>query len=180
MRYAASEKLEIIRLVEQSHLPLKRTLAQIGISRSTWYNWYNRYLEDGFDGLEDQKPCPRSVWNRIPDGSRDSILSLALDEPDLSPRELALRYTEEHGDFVSESSVYRILKAEGLITSPAFILMKAADRFQNPTSWINELWQTDFTYLNVIGWGWFYLSTILDDYSRYVIGMEAVRQHDVK
>ena len=169
MRYTASEKMEIIRTVEQSHLPLKRTLEHIGIPRSTWYNWYDRYLDNGFDGLEDKKPCPRSVWNRISDRTRHQVLELALDEPDLSPREVAVRYTEERQDFISESSVYRILKAEGLITSPAFMVMKAADQFHTKTTRVHELWQTDFTYLKVIGWGWFYLSTILDDYSRYVV-----------
>ncbi len=63
----------------------------------------------------------------------------------------------------------RLLKAHDLITSPAFVLMKAADKFQHPTSAPNQLWQTDFTYLKVIGWGWFYLSTVLDDYSRYIL-----------
>jgi len=67
------------------------------------------------------------------------------------------------------TSVYRLLKDHGLITSPAFILMKAADRFANPTTAPNQLWQTDFTYLKVIGWGWFYLSTVLDDFSRYIL-----------
>jgi putative transposase len=76
---------------------------------------------------------------------------------------------EQQRYFVSESSVYRLLKAHDLITSPAFILMKAADRFQHPTTAPNQLWQTDFTYLKVIGWGWFYLSTVLDDYSRYIL-----------
>ena len=61
------------------------------------------------------------------------------------------------------------MKDRGLITSPAFILMKAADRFANPTTAPNQLWQTDFTYLKVIGWGWFYLSTVLDDFSRYIL-----------
>src|SRR5262245_6887105 len=69
----------------------------------------------------------------------------------------------------SEASVYRLLKDHGLITSPAFILMKAADRFANPTTAPNQLWQTDFTHLKVIGWGWFYLSTVLDDFSRYIL-----------
>ena len=71
--------------------------------------------------------------------------------------------------FVSEASVYRLLKAHDLITSPAFILMKAADTFAEPTTAPNQLWQTDFTYLRVIGWGWFYLSTVLDDFSRYIL-----------
>ncbi len=71
--------------------------------------------------------------------------------------------------FVSEASVYRLLKAHDLITSPAFIVIKAADEFRDKTTAPNQMWQTDFTYLKVIGWGWFYLSTILDDYSRYII-----------
>ena len=64
---------------------------------------------------------------------------------------------------------YRLLKAHDLITSPAFVVIKAADEFRDKTTAPNQLWQTDFTYLKVIGWGWFYLSTILDDYSRYII-----------
>jgi putative transposase len=56
-----------------------------------------------------------------------------------------------------------------LITNPAFIVIKAASEFKDKTTAINQLWQTDFTYLKVIGWSWFYLSTILDDYSRYII-----------
>jgi hypothetical protein len=78
-------------------------------------------------------------------------------------------FTDTRGYFVSESSVYRLLKAQDLITSPAFIVIKAADEFHDKTTAPNQLWQTDFTYLKVIGWGWFYLSTILDDYSRYII-----------
>jgi transposase InsO family protein len=92
-----------------------------------------------------------------------------LEEPELSPREVAIAFTDAEKTFVSEASVYRILKAEGLVTSPAFIVMKAADAFANPTTAINQLWQTDFTYLKVTGWGWFYLSTVLDDFSRYVV-----------
>ena len=65
--------------------------------------------------------------------------------------------------------MYRLLKAHDLITSPAFILMKAADSFAQPTTAPNQLWQTDFTYLRVIGWGWYYLSTVLDDFSRYIL-----------
>ena len=169
MRYAASEKLEIIRLVQGSHLPTKRTLEKLGVSRPTFYRWYDRFLQRGEAGLEDRKSHPGRVWNRIPDKVRKSMLEMALARPELSPRELAVTFTNERSYFVSEASVYRLLRSHDLITSPAFIVMKAADEFRDKTTAPNQLWQTDFTYLKVIGWGWFYLSTILDDYSRYII-----------
>jgi transposase InsO family protein len=169
MRYSSAEKLEIIRLVEQSHLPAKRTLDQLGIPRSTFYLWYDKYQSGGVEALADRSPRPPRVWNRIPEKVRDQIIDLALDEPELSPRELAVRFTDTQGYFVSEASVYRLLKARDLITSPAFIVIKAADEFRDQTTAPNQLWQTDFTYLKVTGWGWYYLSTILDDFSRYVI-----------
>ena len=168
MRYKASEKREIIDLVERSSLPVRRTLGQLGIPKSTFYGWYERYREGGDEALADTRPNGNRAWNRLPIQVRESILSLALERPELSARELAVLYTER-GYFVSESSVYRLLKSHDLITSPAFVLMKAADKFQQPTTAINQLWQTDFTYLKVIGWGWFYLSTVLDDYSRYIL-----------
>jgi transposase InsO family protein len=182
MRYAASEKLEIIQLVEQSHLPVRRTLEHMGIPRATFYRWYDLYHTGGPEALEDRCPRPRRVWNRIPDEVRDRIVHLALNEPELSPRELAVRFTDTRGYFVSEASVYRLLKAHDLITSPAFVVVKAADAFKDKTSAPNQLWQTDFTYLKVIGWGWFYLSTILDDFSRYIVAWKlctTMRARDV-
>ena len=169
MRYPASEKLEIIRLVEQSSLPVRRTLGQLGVPPATFYTWYARYRAGGPEALADRPSRPDRVWNRIPDAQRMAIIDLALAEPDLSPRELAVRFTEQERYFVSEASVYRLLKAHDLITSPAFIVVSAAEEFHTKTTAPNQLWQTDFTYLKVIGWGWFYLSTVLDDFSRYVI-----------
>ena len=84
-------------------------------------------------------------------------------QADDSVDSMTANFTDTKGSFVSEATVYRLLKDHGLITSPAFILMKAADRFANPTTAPNQLWQTD------IGWGWFYLSTVLDDFSRYIL-----------
>ena len=132
MRYPASEKLEIIRTVETSHLPVRRTLDKIGIPKTTFYAWLDRYAAGGFDALEDRKPRPKRVWNRIPDEIRDKVIERALEEPELSPREVAVAFTDAERTFVSEASVYRILKAEGLVTSPAFIVMKAADRVRQP------------------------------------------------
>ena len=146
MRYPASEKLEIIRLVERSHLPVRRTLDKLGIPATTFYRWYDRYRAFGQAGLEDRPSGPGRVWNRIPDDVRRQIVDLALDEPELSPRELAVTFTDKKGYFVSEASVYRLLKAHDLITSPAFVVIKAADAFQDPTTAPNQLWQR-LTYL---------------------------------
>ena len=169
MRVSAAEKLELIRLVEGSALSIRQTLREIGLARSTFYAWYNRYLEGGPEALQDRKPRRRAVWNRISDRVREQVIDTALVHTELSPRELACRMTDREGEFLSESSVYRILKAADLIESPAYILMQAGDRFQHPTRRRNELWQTDFTYLPVVGWGWYYLSTVLDDYSRKIL-----------
>ena len=106
MRYPATEKLEIIRLVEQSHLPAKRTLDTLGILRTTFYRWYDRYVTGGLDALEDRKPMPGRVWNRIPDDVRRQVVEFALEEPELTPRELAVKFTDTQKYFVSESSVY--------------------------------------------------------------------------
>ena len=151
---------------------------KLGIPKTTFYRWYDRFLAFGDAGLEDRNSSPGRVWNRIPDDVRGQIIDLALEETQLSPRELAVRFTDTRGYFVSEASVYRLLKAHDLITSPAFVVIKAADEFRDKTTAPNQLWQTDFTYLKVIGWGWFYLSTILDDYSRYIIAWKLCHQHD--
>ena len=169
MRYPASEKLEIIRTVDHSHLPTKQTLDMLGIPRTTFYRWYDQYLEGGFDGLSDRSPRPKSVWNRIPDDRRDDLIEFALEYESLTTRELAVKYTDEKRYFISESSAYRILKEADLITAPDYVVIKAAEEFHDKTTAINQMWQTDFTYFKIIGWGWYYLSTILDDYSRYII-----------
>ena len=169
MRRTAAEKYALIRLVEGSELPVRRTLRELRINRSTFYTWYHRYLQRGRAGLEPNPSAARRYWNRIPPRVRQRVVAAALADPERSPRELAWQLTDREGHFLSESSVYRILRAYDLIPSPAFIVLSAGKTFQHPTHRPNELWQTDFTYLQVVGWGWYYLSTVLDDYSRYII-----------
>ena len=172
MRFTQEEKYEIIRIVEESEIGANRTLKELGINKSTFYNWYNRYNENGYDGLAPKSRAINSYWTKIPDNVKGKVVDLALERPELSPRELAFRIIDKNKYYISESSVYRILKAHDLITSPAYILMQASNEFKDKTVRINQMWQTDFTYFKIIGWGWYYLSTILDDYSRYIVHWE--------
>ena len=169
MRYSQAEKMEIIRLVESSAISVRKTLRELQVNRSSFYSWYDRYKKSGYEGLSNRNSSPNRFWNKIPQSDKEKVVSLALDMPEKSPRELAWYITDREGYFISESSVYRILKSYDLVASPAYIVMKAADKFSNPTKTVNELWQTDFTYFKIIGWGWYYLSSVMDDYSRYII-----------
>jgi transposase InsO family protein len=171
MRLTTQEKEEIIRLVDRSELGVNKTLRQLGIHKSTFYNWYSAHLKKETAGLLPVQKT-RQQWNTIPQEQRQVVVELALDHPALSPRELAVKITDEQQIFISESSVYRILKAQGLITTPAHILLSAAKEFKQKTCFVHEMWQTDFTYFKVVGWGWYYLSTILDDYSRFIVHWE--------
>ena len=169
IRRSAAEKMEIIRVVEQSPLPVGRVLEQLNVPRSSFYEWYRQYLKEGEDGLSPRQRERRQFWNRIPEQVQGQIVELALEYPDKSSREIAWHFTDQEQYFVSESSVYRLLKRFDLVTTPAFEVVTAADTFGTPTKRVNELWQTDFTYIKIQGWGWYYLSTVLDDFSRYIL-----------
>ena len=126
MRYTAPEKLEIIKLVERSSLSVRRTLAPLGIPRSRFYGWYRRYAEGGVEALADRPPRPQRAWHRIPP-ERAS----AIDRPGpvqtgaVAPGTGGQIHRYVHRYYVSESTVYRLLKAQDLIVSPAFIVLQA-------------------------------------------------------
>jgi len=117
-----------------------------------------------------RKPSKRQgTWNKINTSDRNKVVEIALEKPELSSRELAWHITDTYSYYISESSVYRILKANGLISIPSFAIVSASDSFHDKTSRVNQMWQTDFTYFKIMGWGWYYLSTVLDDYSRFIV-----------
>jgi len=77
VRSPASEKLEIIRLVEESKLSVKRTFEKLSVSRSKFYRWYGLYQRFGAVGLEDRRSAPGRVWNRVPDTVWGQVTDLA-------------------------------------------------------------------------------------------------------
>lgn len=183
MRLSAAEKYEIIQTVTTSEIGVKRTLESFGIARSTFYKWYHKYLENGYSGLESSERTHKRQWNSIPQEQKDLVVEVALEHTELSSRELAYKITDEQGVFISESSVYRILKQRDLIPAPNHFLLSASDEFRDKKEFVHQMWQTDFTYFKIVGWGWYYLSTVLDDYSRYIIHWElcdSMNAEDVK
>jgi transposase InsO family protein len=157
MKYSQAEKMEVIRMVEESSLSVRETVEKIGISRSTFYDWYKKYAEYGYDGLSPRHKQPGYIWNAIPEWEKDRVTEIAREYPERSCREIACLVTDKYGYFISESSVYRILKARGLVSAPAYRVISAGEKFEHPTTRVNELWQTDFTYFKI------------DDFSRYII-----------
>ena len=122
MRYSGSDKTEIIRLVEQSPLPARRTLDKLGVPRSSFYRWYDRNQRGGPEALADRPSRPDRVWNRIPEATRSQIVDLALDQPELCPRELAVRFTDEAEYFRLGGLGLSASKAHDLITSPVSVV----------------------------------------------------------
>lgn len=169
MKYTASEKMEIINIVNDSPLTVLKTLEKLKVCKSTFYDWISRFNMYGFDGLHDKCRPPGYIWNKIHKDMKVKIIELAKEKTHLSCREVAFEITDKNGYFISESSVYRILKPLGLVRRIEFAINDARDEFTDKTSCINEMWQTDFTYFKIIDWGWFYLSTVLDDYSRRIL-----------
>jgi putative transposase len=165
----AETKLEVLRAVEGAGLPMKQALSQLAIARSTYYRWRRAFRQRGQPGLHDRPPIRGRAWNRILPEERDKILEVALLFPDWSPRQVSCHITDTAGFAVSESSVYRILKQEGLAHALQQKTFPAGSEYRVKTSRPNQQWQTDATYLLVKNWGWYYLISVLDDFSRRIL-----------
>ncbi len=166
---SALEKSKILALVADSGLPRRRALVQLGLPKSTYYRWLKRQAEGRLQDLKGGSPLP---WNRLRPEEEDEILSQARVSPELSARQLALKLIDSEGWYVSESTVFRILKREGLIKPAEIVGFKAGKEYHRKTKRPNELWATDCAHLKVIDWGWYYLVTVMDDYSRFILAWE--------
>lgn len=163
------EKLALLLAVEQSGFKITEALKRLDIPRTTYYRWRGKVRREGLVGLKDKKPTPKRQWNSLTPVEEQVILKVADNYPEFSCREISYYITDNKNFSVSESTVYRLLKREGLVREQVVESFPATKEYHTKPSYVNEQWQTDATYLHVEGWGWFYLISVLDDYSRKII-----------
>jgi len=157
---SSAEKADIVRVVEDKHRHKRQKLLELGIPRSTYYRW-----------RQGQNESKRRVspWNRITPNEERRILAVAREFPELSSRQLSAWITDNEGFAVSESTVYRILSREGLVKRQE-TQVPAANEYHTKTTRPHQMWATDASYFRVVGWGYYYLVSVMDDYSRYILG----------
>jgi putative transposase len=155
-----SEKGDILAQVENQCRRKRKVLAELGISRSTYYRWRQ--------GQNESKRRAKP-WNRVTPNEERRILAVAREFPELSSRQLSAWITDHEGFAISESTVYRILKREGLVKRQE-IQLTAANEYHTKTTRPHQMWATDASYFKVVGWGYYYLVTVMDDYSRFILG----------
>ena len=166
---SAAEKKEILTLVAGSELPRRRALVQLGLAKSTYYRWLRRQVEGRLQDRKGGSPVP---WNKLKPEEESRVLALEWASPGLSARQIALMMVDLESLYVSESTVFRILKREGLIKPVEIVGFKAGKEYHRKTQKPNELWATDCAHLKVVGWGWYYLVTVMDDFSRFILAWE--------
>jgi len=155
-----AEKVSVFNQVESQSRGKRRALKDLGIPKSTYYRWRR--------GKPDNDKRRKS-WNHITPNEERRILAVAREFPDLSCRQLSAWITDNEGFAVSESTVYRILKREGLVKRQE-TEMPAAKEYHTKTTGPHQMWATDASYFKVAGWGYYYLVTVMDDFSRFILG----------
>ncbi len=165
----SDEKMTLLLAVEESGFKITEALKRLDIPRSTYYRWRSKLRREGLTGLKDKRPAPKRQWNAITPKEEETILEIAESEAEKSCREISFTITDNSVFSVSESTVYRVLKSNGLVRETKVDSFPAAKEYHSKPQYVNEQWQTDATYLHVEGWGWFYLISILDDFSGKII-----------
>lgn len=163
------EKLNILRHVEASGLPVRQSLIRLDVPVSTYYRWRANFRRFGLEGLRDKSTSKAKGWNRLLPRERETVLEVAREQPEWSSREVACFITDNRGFSVSESTVYRLFKRLNLIKPREVKTFPASSEYTCKTRRPNEQWQTDSTYILVKNWGWYYLISVLDDYSRRIL-----------
>jgi putative transposase len=146
------ERASILKQVECKSRRKQKVLAELGIPKSSYYRWRRRQTDSG---------VRKRPWNQITPNEECRILVVARGYPELSSRQLSAWVTDNEGFAVSESTVYRILRREGLVKRQE-IQPAAAKEYHNKTTRPHQMWATDASYFRIIGWGYYYLVTVMD------------------
>jgi len=160
-----AEKANILAQVESQSRGKRQMLADLGIPRSTYYRWRQGQRDPG---------NRRRPWNQVTPNEERRILAVARESPELSSRQLAVWITDNEGFAVSESTVYRILRREGLVKRQEMQIATAKE-YHTKTTRPHQMWATDASYFRVAGWGYYYLVTVMDDYSRFILAWKLQR-----
>lgn len=167
----ADDKLDIIRFIQACPWPVKKSLQVLGLARSTFYDWLDRYRQYGFRGLVGLPRPPIIPENKLLESERAQIIATAKSLPLEGYRKVAT-YVERDGVYASRTTVYRILSQAGLLVKRKTRKRTAGERYVQEPTRPGELWATDISYIFVEGYGFFYLFSVLDTCSRYVIHWE--------
>lgn len=168
-KFTPEDKLRIINSISLSKKTTRSMLKQIGINSSTYYKWYDRYRRFGFEGLVNIKKSPKHFWNSLSSEDRSLVIKLAIANPEKTPKDIVKQYMESSGSFISESSIYRILAGFDHFESQGIFIIKGHYQQRIRTTRINDIWRTDFILIKLIGWGYYYLLALIDDYAKYVV-----------
>ena len=168
---SAGEKAAVLAQVEAVPDAKRHTLRDLGISKSTYYRWCKRRR---YGGLEDRPSGPRRPWNRLRPDEEEAVLTAARGMPEWRSRQLSAWITDNKGLAVSASTVYRLLRREGLVKRVELQLLAGKEYHQKTTS-PHQLWATDASYFRVVGWGYYYMVTVMDDYSRFILAWKLQR-----
>lgn len=163
------KKFNLLRSVECSGLPITRACKKLDIPLSTFYRWKRKYQGKGLQGLADRPPVSSYYWNKLLPDEEEKMLEIAELHPEWPSRQLACYISDNCGFTVSESTVYRVLKRNGLIASRIVKTFPAGPEYKVKTRRVNQQWQIDATYMFTKNWGWYYLISVLDDYSRKIL-----------
>jgi len=164
-------RLEFVRLAEQGGVSVAELCRRFGISRETGFQYLRRYRESGLDGLKDRSRRPHTSPRRTPAAMEAQIVELRQAHP-WGPRKLARRLRDLGvADVPAASTVSAVLRRNGKLDPAETAKHQPFQRFERSAP--NELWQMDFKGHFAIDQGRCHPLTVLDDHSRYSLGLIA-------
>ena len=165
---SAAERAKVLERVGASSTPTRQMLQELGVPKSTYYRWRARTYSSDTATPPVRKRVP---WNRLTEDEERMVLVVARASPEWSSRQVSAWITDHEDVSVSEASVYRLLRREGLVRRLEAV-DPAGKEYTHKATRPHQLWATDASYFRVAGWGYYYLVTVLDDFSRFILAWE--------